>query len=331
MKRLTSFIFLILLFVKFSFSQSHDLSVRREGGKLYLIHTVVAKENWYSVGRIYNISPKEIAPFNSVTIEKPLSIGQEVKIPLTNINFSQEGKKNADETFVPVYHIAESNEMLSHISANHNKVPIENLEKWNRIKKDGVKDGMHIVVGYIKVKTALSLLASGSEKNIKAAPEIKEEEKNLADNTAAIKEEKKPAPVIDKPEPPKKEVKATTAPPPVNENKAVLTNNKSGGHFSGSYFGNEYNEGNNKLNGLAGTFKSTSGWNDGKFYVLINNIPVGTIVKVIAPATQKSVYAKVLGQLPDMKESEGLLVRISNSASNELGEGEGKFNVQVKY
>jgi hypothetical protein len=32
-----------------------------------------------------------------------------------------------------------------------------------------------------------------------------------------------------------------------------------------------------------------------------------------------------------MKESEGLVVRISNAAANELGEGEGKFNVQVRY
>ena len=82
---------------------------------------------------------------------------------------------------------------------------------------------------------------------------------------------------------------------------------------------------------MAGTFKSTSGWQDGKYYALMNNVEVGTIIKVIAPATQKSVYAKVLGQLPEMKESEGLTVRISNAAASELGEPEGKFNVEVNY
>ena len=40
---------------------------------------------------------------------------------------------------------------------------------------------------------------------------------------------------------------------------------------------------------------------------------------------------KSLGQLPDMKESNGLLIRISNAASAELGLGEGKFPVEIKY
>jgi hypothetical protein len=49
------------------------------------------------------------------------------------------------------------------------------------------------------------------------------------------------------------------------------------------------------------------------------------------PSTGKTIYAKVLGQLPDMKESAGLAIRISNAAAAELGEGEGKFNVEVRY
>src|SRR5579871_4437407 len=99
-------------FTMISFAQSHDLNVHGESGKLYLMHKVVAKENWYSVGRIYNISPKELAPFNGLTLEHQLGIGQELKIPLNNNNFSQDGKKNPDETFVPVYHTLQSNEML---------------------------------------------------------------------------------------------------------------------------------------------------------------------------------------------------------------------------
>ena len=82
--------------------------------------------------------------------------------------------------------------------------------------------------------------------------------------------------------------------------------------------------------GQAGTFKSTSGWTDGKYYALMNGIPVGSIIRV-SGTNGKMIYAKVLGQLPDMKESAGLLIRISNAASAELGLGEGKFPVEVKY
>jgi len=331
MKQFSLLVLISLFFAKISFSQSSDLSVHGETGKLYLVHSVVAKENWYSVGRIYNISPKELAPFNGLTLEKPLAIGQELKIPLNNINFSQDGKKNGDETFVPVYHTVQPNEALSRISVVHDKVPVENLEKWNKIKKDGAKEGMQMIVGYLKVKTSLSYLATNGAKNVDAIAATKNNAEDPTDRAVAIKEEKKAPPVVEKTQPVVKQTKATSTPASTSDNKPAFASTSSSGHFNGSYFASDYNDGNNKFTGLAGTFKSTSGWNDGKFYVLVNNIPVGTIVKIIAPATQKSVFAKVLGQLPDMKESEGLTVRISNAAANELGEGEGKFNVQVRY
>ena len=63
----------------------------------------------------------------------------------------------------------------------------------------------------------------------------------------------------------------------------------------------------------------------------MNNVPVGTIVKVSFSSTNKSVYAKVLGQLPEMKESQGLTIRISDAAATELGVELKKFYVDVKY
>ena len=93
----------------------------------------------------------------------------------------------------------------------------------------------------------------------------------------------------------------------------------------------DFSDEGHSTNGQAGIFKSTSGWQDGKYYALMNNVTVGTVVRVTDPTTGKSVYTKVLGQLPEMKESAGLTIRISNAAAAELGQGEGRFNVQVNY
>src|SRR5437868_14630614 len=93
----TVLILISVFFVKFAQSQSHELLVQGQTGKLYLEHTVVAKENWYSVGRLYNINPKELAPFNKLAMTQPLSIGQTLEIPLTAVNFSQNGKKAPGE------------------------------------------------------------------------------------------------------------------------------------------------------------------------------------------------------------------------------------------
>jgi hypothetical protein len=129
------------------------------------------------------------------------------------------------------------------------------------------------------------------------------------------------------------ETKAVPVPAPVSPASAsapervntYAATHAAGGFFSINYIGNS----NKVLSGQAGTFKSTSGWTDGKYYALMNGVPVGTIIRV--SSNGKSVYAKVLGQLPDMKESNGLLTRISNAASAELGTGEGRFSVEVRY
>ncbi len=85
-----------------------------------------------------------------------------------------------------------------------------------------------------------------------------------------------------------------------------------------------YNGSGKSVAGNAGIFRSTSGWKDGKYYALINNVPVGTIVKITYSSTNKSVFAKVLGQMPDMRESVGLTLRLSDAAAAELGAENGQ-------
>lgn len=306
------------------------LKVQGASPALFLSHDVVAKETWYSIGRLYNLSPKELASFNNTTIQHSLSIGQQLKVPLVNSNFSQDGVRKADEVFVPLYYTVQEKEWMYRISQNHNKVPIESLEKWNNVTNDQLRVGMDLIVGYLKVKTGQSALAVKGSKKITTV-------------TAA-------APVVAKNDPP---APATTTTAPVKEpvsqtTTATQTQTPTQGQttqstvdkstvetsnygFKGGYFRSSFSENGKNTTGNAGVFRSTSGWRDGKYYALMNNVPVGTIIKVTFPSTSKTVYAKVLGELPEMKESAGLAIRISDAAAAELGAELGKFYVDVKY
>ncbi|HEY4205463.1 MAG TPA: LysM peptidoglycan-binding domain-containing protein [Puia sp.] len=353
--------FISLLFMKTVRSQSDELLIQGQTGKLYLQHTVVAKENWYRIGRLYNLPPKELATYNKLDMTKPLSIGQDLQIPLTAGNFSQNGLKAGGETLVPLYHIVQEKEWMYRISVNHNKVSIASLEKWNNINKDQVRAGMHLIVGYLKVKTALSALAKSAGANITATTHAADAAKTpasvkgagnektagnekaagneraagneklirkdtMGNSAAAYGTGKTTTPASTTVTTPAKTESETAA-----TNTAVKPVSPTGKSFDGGFFKNEYADGNKSGSGMAATFKSTSGWQDGKYYALMNNIPVGTIVRVTGGTSGKVVYAKVLGQLPDMKESAGLTIRISNAAASELGEGDGKFNVDVRY
>jgi len=83
--------------------------------------------------------------------------------------------------------------------------------------------------------------------------------------------------------------------------------------------------------GEAAVFKSSSGWEDGKYYCLHNTSSPGTIVKITNTSTGKTIYAKVLDIIPDIKQNTGLVVRVSNAAAEELGAGDTKFGCSLSY
>jgi LysM repeat protein len=307
------------------------------------MHTVQPKETWFAIGRLYNVPPKEVAALNGVTMDK-LNVGQELKVPLTAHNFSQDGKKSTDEVFVPVYHIVQEKEWMYRISQNNNKIPIESLEKWNGITNDQLQAGMKLIVGYLKVKSASSpLAANGLKKLIVPAATGGGTSAKAATETPVVKTEKPAETKTTEPkaveakkeelkkEEPKEEAKKDIGTPPAAMPVTPATDGPyagyKGGYFKSSYSGSEKKS----TAGNAGIFRSTSGWKDGKYYALMNNVPVGTIVKITYNSTNKSVFAKVLGQLPDMRESVGLTIRLSDAAAAELGAEMGKFYVDVAY
>ena len=366
--RATVLLLISFFFVQFAQSQSNELIVQGQTGKLYLEHTVVARETWYSVGRLYNVNPKELGPYNQVAMT-PLVIGQTLRIPLTATNFSQDGVKTAAETLVPLMYVVQDREWMYRISVNHNKVPIPTLEKWNHITGAQVHPGLHLIVGYLKVKTALSALAaSGGMPAVAGAGTSTGATAGVGGTTgagaakagqsdggtpaqAATPQTRTPAhdggmaaPATKKPVDSAPVATVTTAvgkPPAakVVDNSAsstaaaaTTTAGQFAPHFNGGAFKSEFIDGGKSATGQSGIFKSTSGWQDGKYYALMNNVAVGTIIRVSDASTGKSIYAKVLGQLPDMKESTGLTIRLSNAAAAELGEGDAlKFNVTVAF
>lgn len=324
MRNLLAGLFCLIVLVSTGLAQHAPLQIEGTGGKFSLIHAVAAKENWYSIGRLYNASPHDLASFNNMSFDKPLEIGQQINIPLTSGNFDQKQQKESGETLIPVYHVVQDKEWAFRLSSIYNDVTVSNLEKWNKIKRNEVKQGMSLIVGFLKVKTDQSAFAT-------APPMLPDQQLPAA---AAFTEKPKEIRVTDQPVP-----AATTATVKSASTIPVSTlsvtssdrqNTYASAHASGGFFGVSYMGNSNKsLSGQAGTFKSTSGWTDGKYYALMNGVAVGTIIRV--SSNGKTVYAKVLGQLPEMKESNGLIIRISNAASAELGTGEGRFASDVRY
>lgn len=298
------------------YAQSGSVVVVVEGGKPVIRHKVVAKENWYSVGRNFNQRPGEIASANGLTMEKPLNIGQSLNIPLTADNFTQSGKPATDEAFVPVYHVVQAGEGLYRIGQLYNKVGTDAVKRMSSLNTDAIKPGMRLVVGYLKVKKGQSALAAQSV----SPPETKQDTPAISPVKPPVAEPVSVAPAP-KTEPAKPVTPAQPAVKPQAEAPASLP--AGAGFFAGLFTEQSRTGQLIEQSGSASSFKSTSGWNDGKYYILMNGVEAGTVVRINNGTSGEPIFAKVLGDLPPIKENEGLQARLSNAAFAKLGLSEG--------
>lgn len=325
------------------------LMVKGTSPDLYLTHSVKKGETWYSLGRAYGLSPKEIAARNKMDMAAGLSLGKSILIPLNKNNFVQ--TKSAGDGVRPVYHRVAEKETLYRIHVNYGKVPLDNVREWNHLSGDGVQKDAFLIVGYVKGNGQSAVLPSAStpapaDVSVAAAPKPAEtkpqpvENKPVASSQSAAPETK---PVAPKPQ------------PPVVENKPVLSSNSQSAapetrpaekaptslgrtpEVPEGGFESMYNQqtGNGrdvtKEKGPGSWFKSNAVVGSGKYYALHNNVPRGTIVKVTNPLTGRSIYAKVLDAIPQLKANANLIIKLSDAAQDALGTTEGRFYCELSY
>lgn len=269
---------------------------------------------------MYGVHPRELAEYNKIPFEEGVKVGQVLKIPAQkkmaplppeapSAPVAAPSAPPPGPNKVPVYHKVQKKETLYQISTLYKNVTMEEIRKWNNLSGDALNEGSNLIVGYRAQDPVPAV-----------APKVP------APVAVATPAPKPPAPTpVVAPAPAPKP--AATAPP------AAAVSGKITRNFSGGYFRNAFRPAADSRSetGLAATFKSTSGWDDGKYYCLHNTVPAGTILKITAPSTQKFVYAKVLDVIPDLEQNKGLTLRLSNSAADELGVSADRFDVQLNY
>lgn len=327
------FSFLLIVFSCFpGVAQKADLLVKSGEKGLYLEHKVIPKESFFSVGRLYNVHPKHIAAYNKLDLGKGLLIDQRLRIPLTDTNFTQKGNSGT-----PVYYKSAAATSLAAVSKANNQVPVSSLRAWNNLSGEEVKKDSKLVIGFLLSKEMPSVTLKPKQT---VAPELVKEEK-IKDTEPGAGEKRiektadKPAvqPAIhpaDKPEDKpvvKEEEKpiAPVVPAPVSA---------SGQGFFKIYFEQQVKKApvSKDETVTAGIFKTTSGWQDEKYYLLIDAAAPGTIIKITNPSNNKSIYAKVLGEMNGIRQNEGYTIRISNAAAAVLQVTDtDKFILRINY
>lgn len=307
------FTFIVMLLLCFCVTAQQKLLLKGKPNAMYIEHKVGEKESLSSIGRIYGLTASQLSRFNGRSPSSVLSKGSTLKIPLSIDDITQ-------KTGTPVYHTVVKGDNLFKISQRYNKVPVSQLKNWNKLGAAGVKNGQELMVGYIKTNSDQPSQVSTQKE---AVPE-KIAETNVATDVTTKSQLSEQVKTV-----PSKEKEAV----PVfhndldEKNTATLPDE---GFFASLYDRDDLTLVQQYRSGDAATFKTISGWTDRKYYVLINDIKPGTIVRITA-SNNKSICARVLSQLPVTKGDEGLLLRMNNAAAAALGIKDEKFTVTLTF
>ncbi len=297
-------------------SQKGDLYIKKSDNGFYLEHKVAAKESFFSVGRLYSVHPRHLASYNKLDYNKGLFLDKIIRVPLTDTNFSQKASKGT-----PVYYKVGEKDDWASISKSF-KVTTDKLKTWN---EGSVKKGQKVIIGLLQSPEFISktFIAKADKET------VKEEDKK---EKAALKEEKKELIAEEKKPEEKKEEKEFEVKTIIEEKKQP-DNNYKPGYFLFSFEQQVKNAPSKKEETLTcGIFKTSSGWQDAKYYLLMDGINPGTILKLINPANNRTIYAKVLGEMSSIRLNDGFNIRISNASAAALAIGdEDKFILKVHY
>ncbi|MEI6184125.1 MAG: LysM peptidoglycan-binding domain-containing protein [Bacteroidota bacterium] len=322
------------------------------------VHKVQMRETLSSIAHKYHVTVGDLMRYNGLNAKSKLQIGERIKIPSKNqlketVKEDVKPAKKAEpvaeikETKVvsstepAKTHIVAQGESLFRIAKNY-KVPIAKLREWNNIQDYTITVGQELFISKpsedeikamqpaktspVKIITEPTAVEKTTVKTVEE-PKVEEKKSEpsvpvkpvVVSQQIKIADESKNLPVVDQPV---KQPTVETSKIPVNKSKTVSATDQG-------FFASQFVSSQQELSGTAGVLKTSSGWLDKKYYVLMNNVAPGTIVKITV--NNNIVYAKVLEALPDVKEDQGLLLRVSNAAASVLNITDSKFQVTVNY
>jgi hypothetical protein len=200
----------------------------------------------------------------------------------------------------------QQSEGLYRIGKNHGNIKPLQLKQLNKLNSEVVSKGQRLLVGYINIKGDVSV------HEIKEVPVV-----TNTNNKEAI--------------PISKDTGSKSQPVPITAEPVIINNSKSKtarkdpadtmklSYTGEGFFQPSYVPGTQEAIVIGAPFKSESGWNDGKFYILVDSIETGKVVKLINPITAVFIYAKTLGSLPQVKGNNAIKLRLSNAGAVALG------------
>jgi len=263
-----------------------SVGVENQDGKKVILHKLEPKDNYFSIGRRYNIKPNAIIQFNS---NASLQVGQIIKVPTEQpfVSATVQNNTNAPATTnnnTGTEYKVSAGETLYAISRRFN-IKVEDIISQNNLLSNNLTPGQ-----ILKIKSVPPTVTQPTiiQPTITAMGKRDSTLITQADSTNVTAERRLPA------------------------NRYGLT---------------ERNE-----RGVATYMDDTGlGLDPNKKLVLHHTAPIGTVLKITNPMTNRTTFAKVVGSFTENAATKDVIIVLTKSAADALGALDKRFQVNISY
>ena len=346
----------LLLCIRMSVSATtvDSVGVSNSASSSMILHKVELNENWYSISRRFSVNYTELRLANKQSAEI-LKVGQVINIPPKPKSNDPRFQKN----FIDKQSVAVP-------AANAEKiVPEPTPVKTESSKKDATapttqaipttaiqKSSTDVSVGdtnpsMVKHKVIPGQTVFSISKIYGVTPSAIASWNKLKNYTIEVGQElviknpkgnflpvdytstkSSPKPEVSKPVAQPEVVEEAPINTPAPEVKIVKKPSSNSKTINGYIFSN--NRSDVSESGVASWIEDED-INPNKYYALHRTAPIGTIIKVKNKMNDRSLFVKVVGQLPDTGDNAGLIIKISEAAANQLDVFDKRFQVELFY
>jgi LysM repeat protein len=274
--------------------------VIEQNGKWVAEAQVQFGDDVFVISKRYHVPATTFTQANGLTFQSGLEKGSEVFIPLGAFNHITSMPPN--EKALPLSYTVQKFDNMFKIS-RYAGIPQKMLQEWNSMSDNAVLPGQKLFIGWLLYDDSQKGFAHKKEENVDSS--FLKLKKKLDAAVYARDSIIQADTIAKKPSSPDEEEYQLQT----NNGDNVVEERGPGVFFK-----------------MVGKVKGTT-----SFYAFHNVAARGTIIQVINPATQQSVYVKVLGPIPGTKQYANSIIGIGSGAKAALGAREDKLWVELKY
>jgi LysM repeat protein len=311
-----------------------SIGVKNVDGKRVVVFKVKPKDTYYSIGRKYSIKPKDIMAFNKAKKEG-LTIGQVINVPtgqpfkkavtVAKETWAQKKARLANEAAAAK--AQQQNQEVKPTSVFKNVSEKITPTAQQQAKSDTTTTQYKVSAG----ETLYSI-----SKRFNTTVENIQKTNNLTTTTLIPGQILfiKPAPVVAAP-PPAPPVQVAKQDSPVVKRDSTMVakqpviqpkDSAAERSFNAAKFGlYEKDE-----KGVATWIDDTS-LDPNKKLVLHRTAPLGTVLKITNPMTNRTTFAKVVGRFTDNESTKDVLIVMTKNVADALGALDKRFHVNISY